>query len=126
MTEPKKVALAYLDACARNDQAALGELLTPDFRFTGPSRSIEGPEGFRAAIDRLKPIWLKTDVKKTWADGGDVCVAYDFVSDTAAGAVPCVERLRIEGGRVAQTQLLFDRVAFKPAADELERRGAAM
>ncbi len=52
----------------------------------------------------------------------EVCVLYDFVTDTPAGAVPAVEWLRVEGGRIARIQLVFDRVAFKPAADELARR----
>jgi hypothetical protein len=44
------------------------------------------------------------------------------VTDTPAGAVPLVEWLRIENGKVASVTLLFDRVAFKPASGELARR----
>ena len=49
---------------------------------------------------------------------------YDLVTDTAAGAVPTVEWLRINGGRVASVNLFFDRVSFKPASEEVARRVA--
>ena len=64
-------------------------------------------------------------MKKVFADGPEVCVIYDFVSGTPAGAVPIVEWLEIAGGKVASVRLLFDRVAFQPARDELARRAAS-
>jgi hypothetical protein len=68
---------------------------------------------------------VRSDVRKVFSDGPEVCVIYDFVTDTPAGAVPIVEWLRVEGGRILSVTLVFDRVAFKPAADELARRSGA-
>ena len=76
-------------------------------------------------LRRLGPVWVRSDVKKVFADGADMCVIYDFVTDTAAGAVPLVEWLRIEGGRIAAVTLFFDRMTFKPASEELARRAGA-
>jgi hypothetical protein len=70
----------------------------------------------------MAPIWKGSEVKKVFADGGDVCVIYDFVTDTPSGAVPCVEWLRIADGRVRAVNLFYDRVRFQPAVDELARR----
>ena len=74
---------------------------------------------------RLGPIWVRSDVKKVFADGGDVCVICDLVTNTPAGAVPIVEWLRIEAGRIASVTLVFDRATFKPASEELARRATA-
>jgi len=69
-------------------------------------------------------VWGRSDVKKVFVDGNEVCVIYDFVTNTPAGAVPIVEWLRVEDGQIASVTLFFDRVAFKPAADELAHLAA--
>ena len=88
----------------------------------GPGNALTGAPAYLAVLRRLGPIWERSDVKHAFADGNDVCVIYDFVTNTPAGAVPIVEWLRIEGGKVAAVTLIFDRVSFKPASDELARR----
>ncbi len=122
--DPKRIALAYIDACGRQDLDALAPLLAPDLEFVGTSTTLRGAEPYLAVIRRLGPIWKGSEVKKVFTDGNDVCVIYDFVTDTPAGAVPCVEWLRVQDGRVRSVNLYFDRVAFKPASDELARRSA--
>ena len=79
---------------------------------------------YRAVLRRLDPIWVRSDVKKAFTDGAEVCVIYDFVTDTPAGAVPLVEWRGIEGGRIASVTLYCDRILFKPASGELVRRAA--
>ena len=63
-------------------------------------------------------------MKHVFADGRHVCVIYEFVTNTSAGSVPIAEWLEIEGQTVVSIKLIFDRVAFKPASDELARRAA--
>ncbi len=120
--DPKAVAIAYIEGCAAKRWEAVEPLLAPGMQFIGPNGAIEGVDKYMPVLRRLGPIWARSDIKKVFTDGGDVCVLYDFVTDTPAGAVPAVEWLRVEGGRIARIQLVFDRVAFKPVADELARR----
>jgi ketosteroid isomerase-like protein len=120
--DPKRIALAYIDACGRKDLDAVAPLLAPDLVFTGVANTVTGATPYLAVLRRLGPIWVRSDVKKVFVDGDEVCVIYDFVTDSAAGSVPIVEWLRIEGGRIASVKLFFDRVSFKPASDELARR----
>jgi hypothetical protein len=117
--EPRDIALAYIAACGRKDLDSVASLLAPDIRFSGPNRTSAGAEQYLAVLKWLGPIWVQSDVKQVWSDGPDVCVIYNFVSNTPAGAVPIVEWLRIEAGKVASVTLIFDRVAFKPASDAL-------
>jgi len=119
---PQEVALAYIAACGRKDLAAVEPLLAPGIRFVGPGNDLIGAPAYLAVLKRLGPVWERSDVKHVFADSSDVCVIYDFVTNTPAGAVPVVEWLRIEGGKVAAVTLIFDRVSFKPASDELARR----
>ncbi|NUP05994.1 MAG: nuclear transport factor 2 family protein [Polyangiaceae bacterium] len=122
--DPKTVALSYIEACGRRDFDAVVPLLSPDIRFVGPGNTLAGAAPYVAVLRQIGSVWMRSDVKKVFADGPDVCVIYDFVTDTPAGAVPIMEWLRVERGRITSVTLLFDRVAFKPASDEIARRAA--
>jgi hypothetical protein len=63
-------------------------------------------------------------VKQTVVDGNDVCVVYDFVTDTSVGAVPSVEWITIEGGRIRIARLLFEKAHWPAVLAELQRRAA--
>jgi len=120
----KQVALEYIEACGRKDYDTVSQLLSPSLTFVGPGNALTGAAQYLAVLRRLGPVWKRSDVKKVFVDGDEVCVIYDFVTDTPAGAVPIVEWLRVEDGRIASVTLFFDRVTFKPAADELAPRAA--
>ena len=120
--DPKTIATTYVEACGRKDLDSVAPLLHPDMRFGGPGNSSTGAAAYLAILRRLGAVWVRSDVRHVFADGPDVCVIYDFVTDTPAGAVPIVEWLRVEDGRIASVTLIFDRVQFKPASDEIARR----
>lgn len=119
--DPKHIALAYIEACSSKNFHALAGLLAPNVAFVGPGNSVTGAEPYIAIIRRLAPIWVRSDIKKVFVDGSDVAVVYDLVTSTAAGSLAILEWLKIADGRVASIQLLFDRLAFKPAGEELAR-----
>jgi hypothetical protein len=123
--DPKTVALSYIEACGRKHFDAVLPLLARDLEFVGPGNALTGAAEYLAVLRRIGRVWLRSDVKKVFADGSEVCVIYDFVTDTPAGAVPVVEWLHVEGGQIGRVRLIFDRVAFKPASDELARRMAS-
>ena len=120
--EPKRLALAYIDACGRKDWPAVTEALHEQIQFVGPGNAVTGAANYVAVLQRIAPVWVRSEVKKVFSDGPEVCVLYDFITDTPAGAVPIVEWLSVEQGKIKSVTLLFDRVAFKPASDELARR----
>ena len=120
--DPRSIALAYIEGCGRTVLQTVESLLGPNLSFVSPGNSVTGAAAYMAVLRRLGPVWVGSEVKKVFTDGPDVCVVYDFVTNTPAGKVPIVEWLRIEDGRVAAVTLIFDRVSFKPAADELARR----
>ncbi|MGE0326810.1 MAG: nuclear transport factor 2 family protein [Polyangiaceae bacterium] len=116
---PKQVALAYIDACSRKDFSAVAELLAPNVEFVGPGNSVTGSAPYLAILKRLGTVWERSDVKHTFSDGDDVCVIYDFVTNTEAGAVPIVEWLTIREQQVTSVKLFFDRISFQPASARL-------
>lgn len=118
---PREVAVAYIEACGRKDLEGVAALLAPEVHFVGPGNQLTGADRYLAVLRRLGPVWESSDLKHVFVDGDDVCVIYDFVTNTAAGAVPIAEWLEIRDGKVAAVRLIFDRLTFKPASDELAR-----
>ena len=120
---PEAIALAYLDAVAKKELDRVASLVTSDVRFVGPANSFTGAPELLAAFRRISAIHLKSDVKRVFSDGNEVCVIYDFVTDTA-GALPCVEWLRLEGGKICEVKLFYDQVPWIEIRKEMTRRAA--
>jgi hypothetical protein len=50
------------------------------------------------------------------ADGDDVCLIYDLVTNTPAGTAPVAEWFRVRDGKIAQIRVFFDARPFAPPA----------
>lgn len=77
-----------------------------------------------AALRRLLPILVRNDIREVFVAGQRACVLYDFVTDTPAGAVVCVELLTVRDGRIIDIELILDRVAFGPVQVALQERAS--
>jgi ketosteroid isomerase-like protein len=120
--QSRSVALAYIDAVGRRDFDRIVELLHPDVEFVTAGPPIRGQQAFVAALRRLAPILVRTDVRATIADGNEVAVFYDFVSDTPAGAIQTIEWITTVEGRIRTSRLIFDKEHWPAAVAELASR----
>jgi hypothetical protein len=123
-SDPRTVAQSYLEAFGQKDYDRLEELLHPDVEFKGPGGSLHSAKELIAAIRRLSPVLLRTDVKRLFTDRDEAFVRYDFVTNTSVGPVSTVELLKIEAGRIRSIWLLFDQKAWAAVIKEKERRQA--
>ena len=123
-TDRKTLALEYLDAVATQQYRKLEALLAPDVQMRGPARTLTSAGEYVGALKRLGAIHVRTDVKRVFVDADEVCVIYDFVTDTAAGAVPAVEWLRFDGDRVRSIDLYYDRLPWQSVLQTLAERAA--
>lgn len=121
-TEPRAVALAYLEAAGRKDFASFSNLLAPNVTFKGPSAALSGAAEVVATFERLTPILLRNELRKAFVDGNEVCLIYDFVTDTSVGPVPTMEWLKIHDGKIESVSLLTDHVRWPVVLEELKRR----
>jgi hypothetical protein len=108
-SDPRTVAVAYLDAFGKKRFDRLADLLHPDVEFKGPGGSLHNARDLIASLRKLAPVLLRTDLKRVFVERDEALVRYDFVTDTPVGPVPIVEMLKIENGRVRSIWLLFDR-----------------
>jgi SnoaL-like protein len=123
-TDKKTLALAYLDAVARQKFSTLEELLADDLHFRGPASNRTSAKDFISALKRLAAIHVRNDIKRVFVDGDEVCVIYDFVTDTAAGALSTVEWLRFQGTRIASIVLYYDQLPWQTVMAAMAERAA--
>ena len=121
---PEATVLAYLDAVAKKDLGRLEALVAPDVHFVGPAATRHGLRELREAFERIAAIHVRSDVKRVFSDGNDVCVIYDFVTDTA-GTLPTIEWIKLDRGRIASINLYYDQVPWQKMREELARRAKA-
>ena len=120
------VSLEYIEAVGRKNFDRVASLLHSDLEFQMPGKTMQGAEQYLAALKRLGAILERNDVKATLVDGNDVCVVYDFVTDTAVGAVPSVEWLTLDDGRIRTVRLIFHKERWPEVLAELKNRASAV
>jgi hypothetical protein len=121
----KALAVAYIDLVGQKQFDRLPALLAPNVEFTGPGgNTIHGQQEYISALRRLGPILKRNEVKKVFVDGNDVCVIYDFVTDTPVGALPSVEWLKFEDGRIRSSRLVYHTQPWPEVLKELSARSS--
>ena len=115
------IARAYLDAVSAKRLDRLDALVSADVRFVGPAKTWTGREDVRAALRRVSLIHVRNDIKRIFSDGDEVCVIYDFVTDTI-GALATIEWLVIRDGRIESIRLYYDQMPWQRAGEEIARR----
>lgn len=122
--EIESIARSYIDTVGAHDLSPLGDILDDALvaRFAGAESS---KDEWLQALQRLLPALVRNDIREVFVEGDRAAVVYDFITDTPAGAVTCIELLTIRGGRILEIELLLDRVAFSPVNATLTERAAA-
>jgi hypothetical protein len=122
-TTSAAIARRYIEAVGDHDLATVGDLLATGLSAIFAGTTI-GRDEWLAALERLLPALTRNEIREVFSDGDRACVVYDFVTDTAAGAVPCVELVTVEDEAITRIELIFDRVAFAPVNEALAARAA--
>jgi hypothetical protein len=122
-TDDASLARTYINRVGAHDLEAVERILDDGLvaRFAGTDLS---KAEWVAALDRLLPALVRNDIRDVFVDRGRACVVYDFVTDTPAGTIRCVELLSLRDGRITEIELVLDRVAFAPVNTALQERAA--
>lgn len=121
-TDKKTLTLEYLKAVATQDYGKLEQLLAADLRFRGPVMTRSSAQDFIGALKRLSAVHVRSDVKRVFVDGEEVCVIYDFVTSTSAGALPTIEWLHFDGVRIRAIDLYYDQKPWQAVMQTLAER----
>ena len=121
---PSEVATTYILAVGRGDLESVRPLLSPNVRFTTAGATVHGPDGYLAALGRIKPVLARNEIRQTFVNQTDVCVLYDFLTDTPVGAIPTVEVLGVDdSGQIERIELIFEQARWPEVMEALASRG---
>src|SRR5215510_3845554 len=114
MASAKEIVERYKAAMGSGDFTAARALLHDGLAFHGPIDTFSRADDYVAASKRLANIIQRSDVKKVFVDGDDVCVLYDMVTNTPAGTAFIAEWYQVRGGKIASLRAVFDARPFAP------------
>lgn len=117
----ESVARNYIDAVGAGNLEVLETLFDDRMLAVFAGARLDKGE-WTAALRRLLPILVRNDIREVFVAGQRACVVYDFVTDTPAGAVVCVELVTVSDDRITEVELILDRVAFGPVQVALQER----
>lgn len=117
----EETARSYIQAVGSHDMDALENLLDEDLAATFAGTTFD-KAGWTTALKRLLPVLVRNEIQEVFTARDRACVVYDFVTDTAAGAVRCIELLTITADKIRAIELVLDRVAFAPVNESLKAR----
>ena len=117
------IARTYVDTVGAHDLDPLTDLFADDLVATFAGATYD-KRAWVAALRRLLPALERNDVHQIFTDGDRACADYDFVTNTDAGTVRCIELLTIDNGAITEIELILDRVAFAPVNQALSERAA--
>jgi ketosteroid isomerase-like protein len=107
--DPKTVATECLTAWTTGDLDRTRALLHDDVTFTGPMASTEGVDDSMTGIDKMSAIVTRADQNEVIADGDDVCIVYDLVTnDDPPATIPTIGWYRLRDGKVSAVRAFFD------------------
>ena len=107
--------LGYQRALGGSDWNAARGFLKDDLRFKGPIAQYDRPEPYIEDLKRLHNMIKDVQMKKVFADGDDVCLLYDMVTNTPAGTAFICEWYHVEeGSKIGSIRVVFDATPFAP------------
>lgn len=120
-TTAPEAGRAYIQAVSDHDLTRLDALFDDELRATFAGAEY-GKREWVGALSRLLPALIHNEIREVYTEADRVCVIYDFVTNTEAGAVRCVELLTVTDSKITTIELLLDRVTFAPVNQALKER----
>ena len=99
-------------------------MLHPDLEFDGTARPTVGRDEYMSGLPHLVSVLDRNEIRDVIVDGDRAFVLYDFITDTAAGAVLSGELITFEDGLIRKITLLFDHRRWPEVVAEIQRRAA--
>lgn len=124
MTNTSDLARQYIETVGAGDLSPLDSLLHADLVATVGDDTFD-KAGWLQGLRRLLPALVRNEIRQVFSNGEDAVVVYDFVTDTSAGAVPCVELVTARDGAITRIQLIFERLHWPEVLAALQQRAPA-
>lgn len=114
LANSKEIVMQYQSALGKGDYAAARKYLHDNMSFKGPLAAHETPEPYLEDLKKLHPIVKGVEMKKVFAEGDDVCLLYDLITNTPAGTAFVSEWDHVRGNKIGSIRVVFDPWPFAP------------
>ena len=111
-TEPKDIAEKFFKAWTTADFETARSLLHDDVSFSGPIDHFDNADAYIRSLQGLSQIVKSAEEQKVFADGNDVCVIYDLVTNTPIPPSPTAEWYHLRNGKISAVRVFFDARPF--------------
>lgn len=112
MVSAKDVVMGFQAAMGNDDWAKARTHLADRIDFVGPFDSFTNPDDYLKALQQLHPIVERVDMKRMFADGDDVAMFYDLVTNSPAGTGSIAEWHHVAHGKIDRIRVVFDARPF--------------
>jgi hypothetical protein len=102
----------FIQLIATGEFETAKALLHDEFTFEGPFDTFDRPEPYFAALEQLHGIVAGVQIHRVFHEGDDVCVLYDLMTNSAAGAAFVAEWMRFRYGKIRSIRAVFDARPF--------------
>jgi ketosteroid isomerase-like protein len=106
-TAPADLAVAFVEAFARKDMAAVAGFFAPDIVFESPQVRIEGAAAVAEAMGQFAQAIGAIDIIASFGDGERAVIMYDMKTGPF-GTLRAADHLVIRDGKIVSDQLVFD------------------
>jgi SnoaL-like domain len=104
----KDTVMSYIQAMDNRDYTAARGYLADNVRVKGPAgEAFRTPDDFLAMMQKQRG---KYDIKKIFVDGNDVCLLYDFITESVTTFFS--SWYQVKEGKITSVQTVFDPRAF--------------
>lgn len=126
MTETDAAALItrYIELVGAHDLDPLEELFADDL-VAKTSGATFNKADWIVALRRLLPVLLRNEIRDVFSHDDKAVAIYDFVTDTEAGPVVCVEWITASDGKISEVELIFEKANWPPVATAIQARATA-
>jgi ketosteroid isomerase-like protein len=111
--DASSVVTTYVKAWTSGDFDTARSTLHDDVTFVGPLGTADGVDDCMRGLRGLKQIVESSERRKVFADGDDVCLVYDLITNTA-GTIPTAGWFQLRDGRIAAIRVFFDARPLDP------------
>lgn len=102
-TNAKETVLSFIEALNKEDFNAARQYVDEDLVFTGVLGSRNGAAAYFSDMERMK---LKYEIRKSFADGEDVCLLYDINMGNVT--IFSCGWYKLVNGKISTFQVVFD------------------
>jgi len=117
-TDAKAIADWFFQAWTKGDFDTARRLVHDDVSFAGPIDRFDNADAYIGSLRGLAQIVKAAEEQKVFADGNDVCIIYDLVTNTPAGSAPVAEWYHVRDGKISAVRVIFDARPFAPMFEQ--------